>query len=94
MRQDVPPPLFRNVSAVTSLVVGSLGISSLIMQPAFGFLFGIVAVVFGAVGLRRSHGGVPGRRIAIAGLALGIFLLVAFAIAAWLISQDLLVTVP
>jgi Domain of unknown function (DUF4190) len=94
MKQDVPPPMFRNVTAVTSLVVGLLGIFSLVVQPAFGFLFGIVAVVLGAIGLRRSHAGVPGRGIAIAGLVLGIFLLVAFAIAAWLVSQDSLVTVP
>ena len=69
--KQVPPPLFRNVLAVASLVVGLLGIPSIAADPAFGLLFGIIAVVLGWLGLRRSRAGAAGRGIAIAGVVLG-----------------------
>lgn len=82
------PPMFRNVMAVVSLVVGSLGILAIGVYPAFGLLFGVVGGTLGVLGLRRSRTGAPGRGIAIAGIVVSSLSIVVIAVAALLISID------
>ncbi len=53
--------------AITSLVLGLVGL------PAYkAVIFGIVATVFGGIGMGATAGGRPGRDKAVAGLALGV----------------------
>lgn len=79
IEQTNKPP--KSGFAIASLI---LGIVSFI--PIFGVLLGIIAVVLGVVSLFQiKRGGLGGRRLAIAGLVLGIFGIVFTFIFYWLL---------
>jgi len=65
--------------AIASLVCGILGLVLLLM--GFGFLLGIIAIIFGVVAISqiRKDPSLGGRRMAVAGLVCGI-IGVAFAV--------------
>jgi hypothetical protein len=60
-----------NGPAVASLVLGIVGMA-LLFVPFIGVLLGILAVVFGYMGMKRAEANGGGRGLAIAGLVLGI----------------------
>lgn len=67
-----PGPAPRNGLGTAGLVLGIVGIV-LAWVPIGGLILGILATVFGAVGLHRARkGGASNRGVAIAGLVLGI----------------------
>ncbi|WP_199422522.1 hypothetical protein [Actinotalea solisilvae] len=66
-----PPPVLRtNGVAIAALVVGGLGLL-LCAVPVIGALLGLAGVVLGIVGVRRAHGDMGGKGLAIGGLAAG-----------------------
>jgi hypothetical protein len=79
---------FRNMLAIVSLVAGLVGISSVAVDPAFALLFGVIAIVLGVLGLRRSGAALAGRGVSIAGIVLGGLSLLVFGLAALLIASD------
>ncbi len=67
----VPPVRPTNGYATASLV---LGIVSVVLCWTIwgGIVLGVLAVVFGALGIGRTKTGVPGKGMAVAGIVLGI----------------------
>jgi len=63
-----------NGLAVAGLVCGVVGIF------LFNIILGPLAVIFGAVGLKRSHAGAGGRGMAIAAIVLGVVDVLLFII--------------
>ncbi|MBI3647741.1 MAG: hypothetical protein HY240_03150 [Actinobacteria bacterium] len=72
--------------ALASLILGLFGAPSMLADPAFGLVFGTAALLAGYVALRRARPGGVARRLAIAGVGLGIVTVLAFAVIAVLIS--------
>ncbi|MGI8686274.1 MAG: DUF4190 domain-containing protein [Acidimicrobiales bacterium] len=76
---EAPPPAGKNALARTSLVLGLCGIVAFV---GFGIV-PVLAIVFGLLALRRirrSGGALPGRKEAVAGIALGAAETVVFAV--------------
>jgi hypothetical protein len=74
-----PPPAASNGLAVASLVCGILAVV-LFFSIVFPIILGILAVIFGAIGIGKANAGAPGKGLAIAGIVCGV-LGIAFAIA-------------
>ena len=82
---DVPPPqvvyvqqapILTNGLAVASLVLGIVG-AALFWTLVGGFVLGLLATIFGAIGLSKARRGAPNKGMATAGLVLGILTLLA-----------------
>jgi hypothetical protein len=67
-----PAQKSRNGMAIAALVCGIVGVFLLEV------ILGPLAIIFGAIGLRRANAGGPNRGMAAAGLALGILDVVLF----------------
>jgi hypothetical protein len=85
--QQAPVPT--NAFAVAALVLGIVG-AALFWTIVPGFLLGLLATVFGAIGLSRARRGAPNKGMAIAGLVLGILTLLttSFFLSTALVSFD------
>jgi hypothetical protein len=88
IEQGAARGLSRNVAAASSLILGVIGIPSMVADPAFALLFGIAAMAVGVIGLRQARTVSSGRGLAIAGITLGILTLVVFVVLVALISHD------
>jgi hypothetical protein len=84
-RADVPPPevvyvqqtpVPTNGLATAALVLGIIG-AVLFWTVWAGILLGILATIFGAVGLSRTNRGAPNKGMAVAGLVLGVLAIIA-----------------
>jgi hypothetical protein len=73
----------RRAAAVLSLLAGLLGLPSMIGDPAFGLLFGLLAVVTGSLAVKGRW-----RGIAVTGVVLGIVTLAGFAWFVFMVSQN------
>jgi|GEM_PF-4284701 len=72
-----PPPNRTNGRSVAALV---LGILSLVL-PGIGFLFGIAAIILGAIGIRETdRTGERGKGLAVAGLVCGLIGTVVYTV--------------
>jgi len=60
-----------NALATTALILGIVGVV-LFWTFWFGIILGVLAIIFGAIGLSRAKSGAPNKGMAIAGLVLGI----------------------
>jgi hypothetical protein len=74
-----PPTSTTNGLAVASLVCGILAVV-LFFSIVFPIILGILAVIFGAIGIGKANNGASGKGLAIAGIVCGV-LGVALAIA-------------
>jgi hypothetical protein len=90
MDREVAPrsPISVKVQGIASLLCGVLGVPSMVADPAFGLLFGVIAVATAMVGLIRRRARGAWRGILIVGLVLGFVALVVFAVAVILIATD------
>lgn len=86
----VPMPMPRNGLGTAALVLGILGVV-FCWAYVVGPVLGILAIIFGGVGLSRVHAGqATNRGSALAGLILGIIAILAFVILVLLLWQALL----
>jgi hypothetical protein len=86
----VPMPMPRNGMGTAALVLGIVGVV-LCWLYWVGPLLGVLAIIFGGVGLARAHSGqATNRSSALAGLILGIVALAGFIVLVLLIWQALL----
>jgi hypothetical protein len=67
--QQTPAP--NNALATTALILGIVGVV-LFWTFWFGIILGVLAIIFGAMGLSRAKSGAPNKGMATAGLVLGI----------------------
>jgi hypothetical protein len=83
------PPVQTNGLAVAAFVLGIVGVV-LFWTLLGGLILGLLATVFGAMGLARAKRGAPNKGMAIAGLVLGIvaMLLTLFWISTMVVSFE------
>ncbi|MFF4197863.1 DUF4190 domain-containing protein [Nonomuraea sp. NPDC001831] len=60
-----------NNFAVTSLIQGILGVLNAFIVPGLGFILGVMACIFGGLGMSRANKVGKGQGMAIAGIVLG-----------------------
>ena len=92
IEQRVALSLTRNMAASSSVILGLVGIPSMVADPAFALLFGLAATIVGVIGFRQARTVSAGRGLAIAGVALGIATIVVFVVVVALVSHN--ATVP
>jgi hypothetical protein len=83
-RADIPPPQVvyvqqtpvpTNGLATAALVLGIIGVV-LFWTIWVGILLGVLATIFGAIGVSRAKRGAPNKGMAVAGLVLGILAMI------------------
>ena len=69
-----PQPGRSNGFAIAALVCGLVGLF------LFGVVLGVLALIFGIIGLRRANAGASGRGMAIAGIVLGVIDIIVYIV--------------
>lgn len=95
MNQSTTTTAVRNGFGVTALVLGIIGLV-FSWVPVFGFLLGILAVIFGVMGYIRAGGGmaIAGAILGAITVVIGVIVLAVIGSAASEVSKDLSPSAP